>query len=216
MIKSLIAAYYKVFNKSKLKIRERFSGEENFFRREVTYYDDGRIAAGIKQMQEDYAKIAEEITFVQKNGGADKKARLEFLYKRQYEIVRLMAFQGSQSMKNVAGCLKLMEGLEDDFSLCLKALLAYDSGAHQEAYEILTAYITKHHSFGPHYLLHKVYGELLYERQEIEKAATFFFNVTQLCPDDVENHRRLADIYRRQKKDAAAYREDEIVALLEG
>ncbi len=63
MIKKLIKTYHKIYNISKLQLIEKIMGEENFFREEITCFDDGRVEAGIKRLQSDYTKICEDINF---------------------------------------------------------------------------------------------------------------------------------------------------------
>ena len=95
MVDSLIKGYNTLNNKARLKLIETMMGDGNFFRHEVEFFDEGRIASGIASIHSDYQKISTEIDFVQQTGSDsdDSKARLNFLYRRQLEILQVMAFQ---------------------------------------------------------------------------------------------------------------------------
>ncbi|MCI7056121.1 MAG: hypothetical protein MR959_04430 [Selenomonas bovis] len=199
MIKKLIQTYHKIYNISKLQIIERIMGEENFFREEVTCFDDGRVEAGIRRLQKDYAKISEDIKFLEETS---KKAegnseRLNFLRNRQYEMMRLLTFEASQNEKNIDTCLNVWGEIDSDFRLCLEGLKLYFSGNPDASYMKLKEYLKKHDGFGSHYLLNKIYGLMLYEKKRYGDAEKFLYLVTQIKPEDIDTHKMMVDLYHR-------------------
>lgn len=197
MIKKLIKTYHKIYNISKLQVIERIMGEENFFREEVTCFDDGRVEAGIKRLQADYAKISEDIKFLMETSKRDESYndRLQYLRKRQYDMIHLLTFETSQNEKNIDACLNVWGDIDDDFRLCLEGLKLYFSGNQSSSYMKLNEYLKKHDGFGSHYLLNKIYGLMLYEKKLYDDAEKFLYRVTQIKPEDIDTHKMMMDLY---------------------
>lgn len=218
MIKTLIKAYHTVFNKGKLAVIESFSEEENFFRNEVAFFDNGRVASGIERLKADYAAIEAEIKFVKQTGADDEdyEKKLNFLYKRQYECITTMAFQTSQNLKNIDACLALTKGLNYDFKLCLEGLRLYKDDDKEAAFAKFGEYLKRKKSFSVHYLLNKIYGEMLFNKGNYKAAEVFLYNVTQICPEDNNNHKLLATVYEKNGNVRQMKIEKEIVKVLGG
>lgn len=216
MIKKLIKTYHKIYNISKLQIIERIMGEENFFREEVTCFDDGRVEAGIKRLQEDYAKIGEDIKFLMETSKNDDSVndRLHYLHNRQYEMLRLLTFEASQNERNIDACLNVWGELADDFRLCLEGLKLYFGGDQNLSYMKFNEYLKKHDGFGSHYLLNKIYGIMLYETKHYDDAEKFLYRVTQVKPEDGAVHRIMRDLYRRRGYTAGEAVEKNILLAL--
>ena len=217
MIKELIKAYHRVYNISRLKVIEELMGKEDFFRAEVACFDDGRVASLINRMKDDYEKIITEIDVVTRQCKSDSnyKERLNYLYRRQYEIIYSMSFQASQNLKNIDSSINLWGNIKDDFLLCLEGLKLYKQGIKEESFSKLTAYLHKHHTFGSHYLLNKVYGTLLYEKKQYNEAEIYLHRVTQICPEDAAVHRIMQEVYQRRGERRGAEVEAAILNLLE-
>ena len=218
MIKTLIKAYHTICNKGRLATIEAFANEENFFRNEVSFFDDGRVISGIEAIKMDYAALQTEIKFVKEAHKKDKDytERLNFLYGRQYECVKTMAFQASQNIKNIDNCLSLMEDFNDDFKLCLEGLSLYKNKRNDDAFVKFTEYFSRTKSFGTHYLLNKLYGTMLYEQGAYKEAEPFLYVVTQVCPEDEEVHKILLKIYMKSGKESRVAIEKEIISVLGG
>ena len=216
MIKTLIKTYHTIHNKSKLKLIEELLGNENYFRQEVNFFDDGRVAAGINRINEDYKKLLTEIEFVKDNykDDEDKIERLNFLYGRQYEFLKTITFQASQNFKNIDNCINMLGNIKNDFSLCLEGLKAYSSGNKDEAFSKLTAYLKLKNSFEDHYLLNKIYGTMLYEKNSYDEAEPYLYKITQICPEDLEVHNMMKNIYHTLGNSNGEFVEQEIISIL--
>ena len=217
MFENVIKGYHALNNKSRLKLIESLLGNENFFRFEFNFYDEGRISSGIASLQEDYAKISTEIDFVRQTSepSDDTDARLNFLRKRQLEILETMVFQSSQRPEKVPACLNLIRDLKSDFSICLEGLSEYQNGNIDAARHHLEKYLATHGNFGNHYQLNKIYGKIKLDTRDYATAKIYLQRVTQICPEDSEIHRWLAEIYSRLNDSAAARTNHDIFELLE-
>lgn len=217
MFENVVKGYHTLNNKSRLKLIESLLGNENFFRFEFSFYDEGRISSGIASLQEDYTKISTEIDFVRQTGkpSDDIDARLNFLRQRQLEILETMVFQSSQRPEKVSACLNLIRGLKLDFSICLEGLSEYQSGNIDAARRHFEKYLTTHKDFANHYQLNKIYGKIKFDAGDYATAKIYLQRVTQICPEDSEVHRWLSEIYSRLNDSEATQVNHEIFELLE-
>lgn len=211
-----IEVYHDIYTKSQLKTIETIMGNKNFFREECIFFDDGRVASGIKHLQNDYITISKEINYLKENVSAknDEKEKIKGLLIRQYEILKVMCFQGSQNFNNIDNCIKWMGNIKDEFLDCLLGLKAYSEGNKEESFEKLKKYSEKHKGFGDHFLLNKIYGELLLERDSIELARFYVQNAVLLCPEDIESHKILLGIYKSINYSDGIATEEKIIDLL--
>ena len=210
-----IEAYHDIYTKSQLRTIETIMGNKNFFREECIFFDDGRVASGIKHLQNDYMTISKEIEYLKENASkSDGKEKIRGLLIRQYEILKVMCFQGSQNFNNIDNCIKWMGNIKDEFMDCLLGLKAFSEGDKEEAFEKLKEYSEQHKGFGDHFLLNKVYGELLWERGNVEMAKFYVQNAVLLCPEDIESHEMLLDIYRSVNNSDGIGIEEQIIDLL--
>lgn len=198
MIKALIKAYNTVQNKSKLKLIERMMGNENYFRDEIIFYDEGRVISGIIHIKNDLKKIDTEIEFVKKSydENDEKKDKLNFLYNKQHEYIKLISFHGSQNIKNIDESIAIWGDIKDNFIICLYGIKEYINNNKDEAYRLLNIYLDKGYSFENHYLLNKIYGEIMFEKKSYAEAYKFFIKAIQYCPEDIDIHLKLKEIYQ--------------------
>ncbi|WP_303816644.1 hypothetical protein [Selenomonas ruminantium] len=217
VLPKLIQAYHLIYNKSRLKAVEALLGDENFFREECTFFDDGRVKSGIDRIKGDYQKLVTEIDFVKNTCQQDKdyKARLDYLYQRQYELLILMAYQSSQNPKNIDSAIKLLDGLNTPLEQGLKGLQFYFNENKEEAYKSLCSYAQNPKVFGCHYLMNKVYGLLLIEGNRFQQAIPFLLIAAKNCPEDLEIHQGLATCYAQTNNQTGVNNEYSIIKLLE-
>ena len=217
MFESVIKGYHTLNNKSRLKFIESLLGDENFFRLECNFYDEGRVSSGIASLQKDYAKISTEVDFVRQTSDSSPETteRLNFLQQRQLEILETMAFQSSQRLEKIPACLNLLRGLKLNFSICLEGLREYQDGNIKASQCYLEKYLAIHGEFGNHYQLNKIYGNIKFDNGDYIAAKIYLQRVTQICPEDSEVHQRLSEIYSRLNDSDAARVNRDIFKLLE-
>ena len=217
MFENVVKGYQMVNNKSRLKLIESLLGNENFFRFEFSFYDEGRVSSGIAKLQEDYTKLSTEIDFVRRTSkpSDETDARLNFLWQRQLEILETMAFQSSQRLEKISACLNLLKGLNLDFSICLEGLREYQIGNVDTAQRHFEKYLSTHGDFANHYQLNKIYGRIKFDAGDLATSKIYLQRVTQICPEDSEVHHWLEEIYSRLNDSDAAQVNHEIFKLLE-
>lgn len=215
-IPALIKAYNLFYNKSRLKTVEALLGDENFFREECTFFDDGRVKSAIDRIKKDYEKISTEISFIKKTSkhDDDSNQKLKYLYERQFKLIVLMAYQASQNYKNIDSSLQLIDGFDTSLSLGIKGIQLYIQNDKENSYRKLTAYIQETGSFGDHYLMNKIYGMLLIEGKSYRNAIPFFIRAVKNHPEDIETHQLLMECYQQIDCFEKSNLEKDIVELL--
>lgn len=212
----LIKAYNLFYNKSRLKTVEALLGDENFFREECTFFDDGRVKSAIDRIKKDYEKISTEILFIKKTSkhDDDSNQKLKYLYERQFKLIVLMAYQASQNYKNIDSSLQLIDGFDTSLSLGIKGIQLYIQNDKENSYRKLTAYIQETGSFGDHYLMNKIYGMLLIEGKSYRNAIPFLIRAVKNHPEDIETHQLLMECYQQIDCFEKSNLEKDIVELL--
>jgi predicted Zn-dependent protease len=215
-IPALIKAYNLFYNKSRLKTVEALLGDENFFREECTFFDDGRVKSAIDRIKKDYEKISTEISFIKKTSkhDDDSNQKLKYLYERQFKLIVLMAYQASQNYKNIDSSLQLIDGFDTSLSLGIKGIQLYIQNDKENSYRKLTAYIQETGSFGDHYLMNKIYGMLLIEGKNYRNAIPFLIRAVKNHPEDIETHQLLMECYQQIDCFEKSNLEKDIVELL--
>lgn len=215
-IPALIKAYNLFYNKSRLKTVEALLGDENFFREECTFFDDGRVKSAIDRIKKDYEKISTEISFIKKASkhDDDSNQKLKYLYERQFKLIVLMAYQASQNYKNIDSSLQLIDGFDTSLSLGIKGIQLYIQNDKENSYRKLTAYIQETGSFGDHYLMNKIYGMLLIEGKSYRNAIPFLIRAVKNHPEDIETHQLLMECYQQIDCFEKSNLEKDIVELL--
>lgn len=217
ILQKLIQMYHLGYNKAQLKAIESILGDENYFRKECTFFDNGRVEAGIKEIQADYQKLTTEIEFLKKARADDggTKEKLQYLYTRQRDMMHLMCYQASQNIKNIDECIQMAESVKYDFLPCLKALEAYYDGRYDEAERLLAGYLKSHVDFGTHYLVNKVWATLMFQRENYREATRYALRAVDACPEDAEIHHLLLELGRCGNIQRIIDDETKIIQLLE-
>ena len=195
---------------------EALLGDENFFREECTFFDDGRVKSAIDRIKKDYEKISTEISFIKKTSkhDDDSNQKLKYLYERQFKLIVLMAYQASQNYKNIDSSLQLIDGFDTSLSLGIKGIQLYIQNDKENSYRKLTAYIQETGSFGDHYLMNKIYGMLLIEGKSYRNAIPFLIRAVKNHPEDIETHQLLMECYQQIDCFEKSNLEKDIVELL--
>lgn len=216
IIPTLIKAYNLIYNKSRLKTVEALIGDENFFREECTFFDDGRIKSAVVRMKNDYDKISNEISYVKNTCSHDDDyaQRIKYLYNRQYKLIILMAYQSSQSYKNIDDSLQLINGFDTPLALGINGIKSYSMGEKENSYRQLTDYLSKEGSFGDHFLMNKIYGKLLIDGKSYQNAIPFLVRAAKIHPEDIETHQLLIECYQQTNQRTKSVLEEDIIELL--
>lgn len=210
MVKQLI----KLYRKSQMELIGQIADDENFFMHEVNFFDDGRAASVVKEFQTHLKEIDIEYKFVKEIGGEQDK--IDFLNEKRYEYIRGILIVSSQNLKNIERCIDLYGENRDDFYPCLLALKYYKDNKYDEAFELLKNNFKSGKDYSKHYVLNKIYGMMLYRHGYHSEAHIHLYLAAQVCPEDIEIHRKLKELYLINGNDYAKKTEQDVIDLLGG
>ena len=199
----------KLYRKAEMGIIGNLSGALAEIPDETCFYDTGYMQSHVKKIQDELKTIREDMKNNMEYGSgsaSDQKYRKELLDRREHLVFNLI-FLASNSFSNLEDCLKMADGYTFSFMACVEGLLCFQRGEKDNAYKILSVYIKKHGDVKEHFLINKVYGLLLKDKQEYSNAEAYITNALQYIPDDEECLRALIECY----KSTAEHKKAEVV-----
>ncbi|KAI4451130.1 hypothetical protein C823_005679 [Eubacterium plexicaudatum ASF492] len=171
MVEKMAAAY----RKAQMGIASSLAGTTGSILDETAFYDAGYMDAQVKRVQKEISSVTKELEV-----NIDLKDSSEYgikkkreLMKRRERLVFRLVFLASNSFKNLDDCVKIAEGHKYSFMKCVEGLLAYDRGQKEKAFSILEKYYKEHKSVEGHFLINKVFGMLLAERDRAGRQYRF-------------------------------------------
>lgn len=213
MLKEIIKAY----EDGKIAFINKISQINTQNVEEVLFLDDGYIRSKIKELKEQYNSLSSEIDLLIKYDKNDEysKSKISYLREQCKDIKLEIAFLASNNYKNLDNCINLVEDIDTDFKLCIYALRFYYDGNSQRAYQYFGEYFKDKDRFLEHYLINKVYGELLFSIKEYNASANVLRKAVEKRPEDIEIHRILKEIYKLNGQLIEEKIEESILNLLE-
>ena len=194
MLTKLVHSY----QDAKLAMIRKFSDQTYDILDEPGFLDNGYIRAKIQQLKQEYTKIEDEmeqlIEFDQKDEYHQQK--LAVLMESRGACLLHMSFLSSNSFEHLETAISLIDGIQTDFSLCLQALIFYVNGRESESLQSFDQYFHRHPEPLEHFLINKVYGELLYKQGQVEKAIRFLRKAAEKRPEEMELHALLVEAYQ--------------------
>jgi tetratricopeptide (TPR) repeat protein len=214
----LIKEALKAYNESKLAVIQRFAEDEFGVIDEPGFLDVGYINTRIETIKKEYSKLEKELDLFARHDRNDSyhREQLNTLLNARTEKLLELAFVSSNDFGYVDSCIKLLEGINTDFSLCLQGLKYYSLKEVGKAFECFYEYFKNKSGHVEHYLINKTYGELLLEYKQYELAAGLLRKACEKRPEDLEIHYMLKRIYSFLGKRKEENVEKEIIKLLEG
>ena len=183
---------------------------------ETCFYDVGYMKTQIGRIKKELNRITNELSVqieLKDESGYAQKHRSELLAQRE-RLLFHMVFLASNSFNNLDNCVKLADGHHWDFMACIQGLQEYHAGQRDKAFQRIEAYYRQHGSVKEHFLINKVFGLLLVERGQDQKAIPFLTYALQFVPDDTECLEHLALCYQRDGNTGRASIVSEILAVL--
>ncbi len=199
MLKEIIEGY----NKKKLEFIRSLAGSQEDAFNEVLFVDDGEIETRINQTKEEYRQIEKEISFLSQYDKQDEERaeKLRFLMGKCKDLREIMAFWASNNLQNLEMCVGLIQKDNPPFLRCLLALQSFAKKDSTEAYDIIQHYLEDGGDFARHFLLNKVYAQLLMVRGENALAERYLYRAQRLRPWDSEVNRLFGKLYRARNYD---------------
>ncbi|MCR5403407.1 MAG: hypothetical protein K6E91_06220 [Butyrivibrio sp.] len=183
---------------------------------EACFYDVGFMQTQIGRIQKEMKRIEADVRSGMEagdNSDYGKKHRAELMKQRERLLFR-MIFLASNSFKNLGDCVKMAEGHTFAFMECVEALMEYQSGNRDRAFQILEAYYGEHKSVEEHFLVNKVFGMLLADKGRFGKAIPFLTYALQFMPDDTDCLAELKRCYEETGERGKADTVSDVLSVL--
>lgn len=205
-----------LYRKAEMGVISELSGATAGVLDETSFYDVGYMQSQISRIQKEYARVTKELEIsieLKEDSDYARKKRQELIEQREYLLVH-MVFLASNSFSNLEDCVKMAEGHNIGFMDCVKGLLFYKNGEKDKAFCSLEEYFRKYGSIEEHFLANKVFGTLLADKGQYEKAIPFLTYAQQFMPEDTEILTALKECYMKNDSRRAAIIEDIMSVLV--
>lgn len=212
MLDKIVSTY----RKAKMSVISDLSGTVGDVLDETSFYDLGYMQSQIKRIQNEIARISKELEI---NVELDEKSeyavnkRQELIGQREVLLMH-MIYLASNSFKNLEDCKKMAKGYRFSFMECVDGLQEYNAGNKNNAFNILENYFNNYGRVKNHFLINKVFGLLLLDRNEYQKAAPYLTCALQFVPDDIEALEALKTCYEKLDIGYRVAILDEILSVL--
>ena len=213
MIAEKIATTYR---KAQMGLVGALAGTTAIVLDETSFYDVGYMQTQINRIKKELSRVSNDLKVqydIKDNTDSWKRRTGELIQERE-QLLLQMIFLASNSFANLDSCVSMAEGHNYDFMRCVNGLLAYQRGNKQEAYQVLEAFIREHGTIDGHFLINKVYGLLLMERNMHQKAISYLSCALQHIPTDTECLNGLKECYQVCGNTKRASVVSDVLALL--
>ena len=213
MLDNLVTGYHKL----KYSAMDSVSGVGKLLYEEARFYDLGYMQTLVKRLKMELKATDQNLQSLSEadsNSYEDIDYRNQLLRQRE-ALVFQMIFAMSNSFSNIDICKKLSSNYSFEFMNCVDALYEYNKGNEDKAFELLNSYCQKYKEIENHFLINKVYGILLYKRQQYERAIQYLSCALNFVPDDEEALKTLSDCYKNANNSKAYVIILNIINLLE-
>lgn len=212
MLDKIVSTY----RKAKMSVISDLSGTVGDVLDETSFYDLGYMQSQIKRIQNEVVRISKELEI---NVELDEKSeyavnkRQELIGQREVLLMH-MIYLASNSFKNLEDCKKMAKGYRFSFMECVDGLQEYNAGNKNNAFDILENYFNNYGRVKKHFLINKVFGLLLLDRNEYQKATPYLTCALQFVPDDIETLEALKICYEKLDIGYRVAILDEILSVL--
>lgn len=212
MLDKIVSTY----RKAKMSVISDLSGTVGDILDETSFYDLGYMQSQIKRIQNEVARISKELEI---NVELDEKSeyavnkRQELIGQREVLLMH-MIYLASNSFKNLEDCKKMAKGYRFSFMECVDGLQEYNAGNKNNAFDILENYFNNYGRVKKHFLINKVFGLLLLDRNEYQKATPYLTCALQFVPEDIETLEALKICYEKLDIGYRVAILDEILSVL--
>lgn len=174
---------------------------------ELDFLDDAIIGSKINYIKKICRLIDDDIEM------SEDEEQIKFLVQKRKEFIYELALLASNSFRSVEFCMSILDE-NNVFQKCLQALIHYENGDRHTAKRLFDEFFKSNKYMLQHYLISKVYGELLYEEHDYLNAAAFFRKAVEKRPEEIKLHIMLKNIYHKLNDEILLNQEVEIINLL--
>ncbi len=195
MLDSVMTAYQQIRH----GLIGTLSGSDGITYEEVNFYDLGYMQTMLAHIKKELKSVEDSLSSSIKNEAstAEVNTYRNDLMKRRELLIYNMIFLLSNSFSNIENCKKIADGHTYEFMICVEGLDEYHKGNKDKAFELIEGYFKEYGSVESHYLINKVFGLLLYEKDRYEKAIPFLSYALGFVPDDEECLKVLNNCYQK-------------------
>jgi tetratricopeptide (TPR) repeat protein len=214
-VQDVLNTLIKGYNDTKLFFTNTLS-DIDFFS-ESPFLDDAFVAQSIEDLKRTLNNESTQLKMYKETSTGDSyylgKIR-EFTDRRNSAAIELafyLSLDGQQANK----AAKLLEGIDDDFKICLDAIAQYTEGDYSKALETSFLYVKTIGRIPQHYLFNRNLSEMLINNQDYKKAIPFLRKAVEKKPEALDLHKQLLSCYRHEDMDAEIQIEEQIINILE-
>lgn len=206
-----------LYRKAEMGIVGSLAGITNKVLEETNFYDIGYMQTQINRIKKELNRVSKELqTNLELNNDSDyAKNQQTELIKQRENLLFHMIFIASNSFANLNYCEDMANGHDFIFIECVKGLQEYKNGNKEKAFKILENYYQQYGSVEEHFLINKIFGQLLTEKEIYQKAIPFLTYTLQFVPDDIEALEALQLCYQKTKQLERKEIISEILSVLE-
>lgn len=199
MLDSVMTAYHKL----RQGLIGTFAGVDGIAYEETRFYDLGYMQTQVSHIHKDLRTVEDSLTSSIKNEASTAEVNnyRNDLMKRRELLIYRMIFTMSNSFSNLDNCRKLAEGHNFPFMTCVEGLEEYKNGNKGRAFDLIEGFYREYGNIEDHFLLNKVFGLLLFEANQYQKAIPFFSYALGFMPDDRETLIALDECYKKTGND---------------
>lgn len=199
MLDSVMTAYHKL----RQGLIDTFAGVDGIAYEETRFYDLGYMQAQMSHIQKELRTVEDSLTSSVKNESSTTEVNnyRNNLMERREMLIFHMIFTMSNSFSNLDNCRKLAEGHDYKFMICVDGLEEYKKGNKGRAFDLIEGYYREYGNIENHFLLNKVFGLLLFEANQYQKAIPFLSYALGFMPDDREPLNALDECYKKTGND---------------
>lgn len=212
MLDSVVTAYHKI----RQGLIGTLAGIDGVAYEETRFYDVGYMQTQLKNIQKELKSVEDSLKGSVRNETSTTEINnyRTDLMKRRELLIFNMIFIMSNSFLNLDNCRKLADNHDFKFMTCIDGLEEYKNGNKSEAFNLIEGYYKEYGYVEDHYLINKVFGLLLYESNQFEKAIPFLSYALGFMPDDIETLNALDECYLSDGKDKQHKILSDIISLL--
>lgn len=203
MLNEIITKY----NSLKINMISKLGESSEGINDELDFLDDAIIGSKINYVKKICKLIDDDIEM------SEDEEQIKFLVQKRKEFIYELALLASNSYKSVEFCISILDK-DNEFQKCLQALIHYENGDKRIAKRLFDEFFKSNKYMLQHYLISKVYGELLYEEHDYLNAAAFLRKAVEKRPEEMKLHIILKDIYHKLNDEILLSQEVEIINLL--
>lgn len=205
------------YNQAKFEIINKFSSSNVNVFEECLCIDKGYLKSKFEDFQKEYKRLSDEIQNLYKYGEKDdyNTKKIKYYIDCKNKLALETSYLISNDINNIDLSKKLIEGINTNLELALEGISAYSKGDIYNSERYLRKYYNTLDRLPNHYLINKIYSYILFDNENYDLSLELMRIAVGKVPEDIELHKKLANIYMIKSDDISWKIEKQIIELLE-